>query len=632
MVTKIDYSKSGKSLFAQEYQYDADGNRLSVTQDGVATTTYAYDVLGQLVGVDYLNIDFDTPTYDLEFTYDNFGNRTKATAPNGQIVYTYGHSNDNQLTSYSLNSRLDVSLAYDGNGSLKTETYTRFGQADHAVNYSFDSQNRLKQIVYNYDNAGALVSRSNNVLKFLYDDAMRRTMKQSNASTTYYLNDGLTVLNELNEVGETVKLMVRGLGPVAEIDSAGKIHYIHQDTLGSAVMVTDESGHVEQKYEYDPFGQLTGAIMGLDESVNTRYLYTGQEFDSESDLYYYGARYYNPLTGRFISRDPKLSRGGTLGYNEYVYAFNNPFGYIDPSGEVNWGLMWEGTKQTVFGGLTTVFGAAEVAAGIGIATGGTAASGGLAAPVAVAGGVVVGAMGVNNVVAGTTQASGGLTNLWNGLWDNNVEAVDYTFNPAHEAIDAVTEEGSTANTVAHIGYDVTDLVFGTVGIMKAGSMTSKAVNLAEEASKVKVPNPHGKAGGPAHQQGVINTVSQVEKGGLEAIKEYQIRDASGRIVRYVDVAGVNPITKMPVEFYQVGKTTQAGLPVAREIRAIAEIEKYSGITSNFVSYNSLITKTPATVGSVSSLTTLGIFGQYFAPAGKAASIVYNYNNRCIDDK
>ena len=74
--------------------------------------------------------------------------------------------------------------------------------------------------------------------------------------------------------------------------------------------------------------------MNLDPSDNSKYLYTGQEFDSESELYYYNARYYNPLTGRFISLDPVLGEtGSVLSRNGYIYANNNPLKYVDPSGE-----------------------------------------------------------------------------------------------------------------------------------------------------------------------------------------------------------------------------------------------------------------------------------------------------------
>ncbi|MFH1947121.1 MAG: RHS repeat-associated core domain-containing protein [Candidatus Magasanikbacteria bacterium] len=96
-------------------------------------------------------------------------------------------------------------------------------------------------------------------------------------------------------------------------------------------MITDDQGEVTAEYEYDVFGSVVGKS-GLAESS---YLFTNQEFDSESELYYYNARYYNPAIGRFISRDPMLGRDGdVLSRNSYIYVKNNPLRYVDPTGEI----------------------------------------------------------------------------------------------------------------------------------------------------------------------------------------------------------------------------------------------------------------------------------------------------------
>lgn len=68
--------------------------------------------------------------------------------------------------------------------------------------------------------------------------------------------------------------------------------------------------------------------------AETKYLFTGQEYDPESELYYYNARYYNPRLGRFISRDRVLGRDGDiLSRNGYIYVKNNPLKYVDPTGD-----------------------------------------------------------------------------------------------------------------------------------------------------------------------------------------------------------------------------------------------------------------------------------------------------------
>jgi RHS repeat-associated protein len=101
--------------------------------------------------------------------------------------------------------------------------------------------------------------------------------------------------------------------------------------------LTDNTGNITARYEYDAFGQIVGA----DGSADTNSLYTGQEFDPESELVYMNARYYNPTLGRFISRDGVLGRvGAVVSRNGYVYVLNNPLKYTDPSGMEENNQFW----------------------------------------------------------------------------------------------------------------------------------------------------------------------------------------------------------------------------------------------------------------------------------------------------
>lgn len=90
--------------------------------------------------------------------------------------------------------------------------------------------------------------------------------------------------------------------------------------------MTDESGNVTTDVEYKPFGEP----VTLQEE---RYLYTGKERDISTGLYYYGARYYDPETGRFMTRDPVSGKTHSpQSLNHYSYCLNNPLKYIDPAG------------------------------------------------------------------------------------------------------------------------------------------------------------------------------------------------------------------------------------------------------------------------------------------------------------
>lgn len=102
--------------------------------------------------------------------------------------------------------------------------------------------------------------------------------------------------------------------------------YYHTDHLRSTRLITDESGNTVTEVSYTPFGEST--LSGEEDS----YLFTGKEKGS-SGLYYYGMRYYDPETGRFMTRDQNLGRTNSPAtLNRYTYCANNPLKYIDPDG------------------------------------------------------------------------------------------------------------------------------------------------------------------------------------------------------------------------------------------------------------------------------------------------------------
>jgi len=94
-------------------------------------------------------------------------------------------------------------------------------------------------------------------------------------------------------------------------------------------------GHKVQQYDYDSFGNIKSTPFWIKQP----YTFTGREFDYETGLYYYRARYYDPQVGRFITRDPI---GFVGGINQYVYTRNNPINLIDP-----WGLWSENVHHDI---------------------------------------------------------------------------------------------------------------------------------------------------------------------------------------------------------------------------------------------------------------------------------------------
>jgi RHS repeat-associated protein len=90
-------------------------------------------------------------------------------------------------------------------------------------------------------------------------------------------------------------------------------------------LLTNSSGSLANTYAYDSFGNLTASTG----TVSNPFEYTGREFDPETGLYYYRARYYDPSAGRFISEDPIGFKGGA---NFYRYVRNNTVNATDPGG------------------------------------------------------------------------------------------------------------------------------------------------------------------------------------------------------------------------------------------------------------------------------------------------------------
>jgi RHS repeat-associated protein len=130
---------------------------------------------------------------------------------------------------------------------------------------------------------------------------------------------------DLNASGAVVAKYVQGKGidePLASSNTTGTAFY-EADGLGSITSLSSAAG-VIASYNYKPFGITTAAG-----NFANRFRFTGREWDQETALYYYRARYYDPQIGRFISEDPIRFHGGI---NFYDYVFNSPTTLRDPRG------------------------------------------------------------------------------------------------------------------------------------------------------------------------------------------------------------------------------------------------------------------------------------------------------------
>jgi RHS repeat-associated protein len=176
-------------------------------------------------------------------------------------------------------------------------------------------------------------------ITFKYDPMGRRIEKKlvtvlnnvTQPTTTWsYVYDGDNIIMETLQVegASAVKTFYthgQGTDEHLALERGGQFYYYLADGLGSVTAITDASKVVKQSYTYDSFGMAKAA----NNTFLNSYTYTGREWDKESGLYYYRARYYDPMEGRFLSRDPIEFEGGI---NLYAYVENNPINFDDPLG------------------------------------------------------------------------------------------------------------------------------------------------------------------------------------------------------------------------------------------------------------------------------------------------------------
>jgi RHS repeat-associated protein len=179
--------------------------------------------------------------------------------------------------------------------------------------YTWDAQNRL-----------AAITGPTTTASFSYDALGRRVSKTINGVTTTSQYDGLDALRESGGTGEASYLRTLAIDEaLSRTDNVGTTAYL-ADLLGSTLALTDATGTPVTTYTYAPFGETS--VSGPPSGSPSQF--TGRENDG-TGLYYYRARYYDPVRSRFVSEDPV---GLADGLNSYRYARNAPLRFRDPVG------------------------------------------------------------------------------------------------------------------------------------------------------------------------------------------------------------------------------------------------------------------------------------------------------------
>jgi RHS repeat-associated protein len=184
--------------------------------------------------------------------------------------------------SYSVNLTGDgTTYSYDANGNLATKTE----DADSWV-YTWNAENQLTKVEKN----------GGEVASFKYDPLERRVETVAAGATTSFVYDGPELLRQ---AGSYTRLYVNSPGldqPIAS-ESGGVLSYVQGDALGTIVATTDATGSVASVMQYDAWGNVeSGSLVGS--------AFTGRPWEASVRLYDYRARWYDAVSGRFLSEDP----------------------------------------------------------------------------------------------------------------------------------------------------------------------------------------------------------------------------------------------------------------------------------------------------------------------------------------
>ena len=333
--------------------YDAAGRLTSATYNGGAfSVTYAYDARGLLT-----NISDTLSGARISLAYDAAGRLTNSIRANGvNGIYDYdangrlvrlreGGIIDQQLTSGPAGEPAMITVTAPVVAPPPLQSRTLAFDAVRQIStagYAFDARGRQTAApghTFGWNAVGRLTSAD--TAAFTYNGLNQLlTRAQSGVTTRYHYNHALGLAPVVAEQdaggGQILRYYVWSPGGALlyMIDAANgnAVSYFHFDHLGSTLALTSAAGATTDAYSYTPYGELT-ARTGSNPQPFTYIGMWGVRSEPAANLYDMRARYYDPATSRFLSRDPKWPRlGDPLSANPYEYAARNPMRFIDPLG------------------------------------------------------------------------------------------------------------------------------------------------------------------------------------------------------------------------------------------------------------------------------------------------------------
>lgn len=298
----------GAELAGFQYAYNPvgmiAGRTVSMNGSGAVSTAYGYDGMDRLVSE--TGSDGSSRTY----AYDLAGNRlSKTEAGVGAISYTLGVGD--RLAAYT-----GGSYTYDAAGCVTS--IERTGKPD--LSMTWNGQYQLTSVSTN-----GVVAES-----YTYDPLGRRASTTSGGATVRHVYDGVHVIADLGEDGDLLKSYTCGpgidnlLAVTCHEDGVTMTYYALTDIQGTVYGFADANGNIVARYTYDAWGNLLDADVAVSGLADNRYLFQGREYSWTTGLYNFRARWYDPATGRWISKDPIGISGGL---NLYALCANDPVNY-----------------------------------------------------------------------------------------------------------------------------------------------------------------------------------------------------------------------------------------------------------------------------------------------------------------
>lgn len=266
------------------------------------------------------------PIIEYQYSYDNVGNITGIQDQVNSINQVFTYDEVNRLTSASGGPYGNQTYQYKSTGEILGGVDPGTDANGNATSYN------TKTITYDYENRPISITESGITTTFAYDYAGQRVKKTANGVTTLYIGN----IYEVTGDTETVYIYAGSMRVASAVTNGTdtSVYYYHNDHLNSSNILTDDTGVQMQYLSYEPWGSV---VQNSSSTYNAYYKFTGQPLDDSTGLYYYGARYYDPVLRRFVTPDPLVqNQYDPQSLNRFAYCRNNPLIYKDPSGHFFW--------------------------------------------------------------------------------------------------------------------------------------------------------------------------------------------------------------------------------------------------------------------------------------------------------